>query len=196
MDANGRSSKWTGKFLLKVFLLGVVPLATLGFNVFEGTSIYAWLVGVRGVERALTTKLTTQYGEAHRMFIDPRSSPEEFNHLWALARRYSSAILPDAPPLTIARLAIENGAFVEVPNRGRVILIPDSAPIFAVWCPESELAAKKCKETDAIMLGTVSDVREWSAKRSRAVHSTIDLIVTVLSIVLGLTLELKPGANN
>jgi len=177
------------KIALKVFLLAVVPLLTLGLSVFEGSSMYAGFVGLRGVDRAISTKLTTQYGDAHRMLIDRASSREEFDHLWALARRYSSAKLPAEPPLLIGRIAIENGASVDVPGQGKVILIPESVPVFALWCPESELAAEECTGNDAIMLGTVGDVRAWGEKKTQAIRSTINFCVAAISIALGLAVE-------
>jgi hypothetical protein len=123
------------------------------------------------------------------MLVDHASAPEEFDHLWALSRRYSVAKLPADPPLLIARTAIENGAFVEIPGRGKVVLIPDSVPVIALWCTEHELAAGKCEEKESILLGTVRDLREWTEKKGKAVRSTIDFLVAAVSIALGLALE-------
>jgi len=178
------------RLFLKVFLIGVIPMATLGFNVFEKTPLYSRLLSIHGVESAITKKLTTQYGDRHRLIIDRQQSKEEFDDLWKLALNYSSAKLPQKPPNLISRLAIENGTFVIIPQKGKVYLIPDSVPVFALYCSIQQVMNNECEGADSVMIGTVGDIKEWLAKRRWNIRSTVDLILSVVSVILGLIVEL------
>jgi len=179
------------RLFLKVFLIGVVPMVTLGFNVFEKTPLYSRLLSIHGVESAITNRLTTQYGDPHRLIIDRQHNKEEFDDLWELVLKYSSSKLSQKIPNLISRVDIENGTYVTIPQKGKVILIPDSVPVFAMYCSEQQLVNKECKGADSMMIGTVGDIKEWLAKRRWNMRSTVDLILSVVSVILGLIMELR-----
>lgn len=179
------------RFLLKIFLIAFIPILTLGFNVFEKTPWYSCLFSIHGVESAITKRLTTQYGDSHRLIIDRQHNKEEFDDLWKLILKYSDAKIPKNTPKVISRVAIENGAYVTIPKKGKVILIPDSAPILALYCTEQQVLRGECKGEDSLMIGTVGDIKQWLEKKRQTIRSTVDLILSVVSIVLGLALELR-----
>ena len=70
------------RLTLKIFLIAIIPLTTLGFNAFEQTSIYSWIFNIHGVESAISKRLTTQFGDPHRLIIDRMSNEKEFDDLW------------------------------------------------------------------------------------------------------------------
>ncbi len=184
------------RFLLKIFLIAFIPILTLGFNVFEKTPLYSWLFSIHGVESAITKRLTTQYGDSHRLIIDRQRNKEEFNDLWKLILKNSDAKISRNSPKVISRVAIENGAYVTIPQKGKVILIPDSAPILALYCTEQQILRDECKGEDSLMIGTVGDIKQWLEKKRQTIRSTVDLLLSVVSILFGLVLELRqPNAE-
>ena len=177
----------------KLFLLAVIPLCTLGFNAFQESAPYSRIFNLSGVESALGKRLTTQMGEPQRAIIsrDRFETVQDFTDLWKLIRTYSDRQLPTAEPELISRMAVQNDTYVEIPKYGKVVLIPESVPIFALYCSEANLAKGLCKDENAIMIGTVADVRKWMEAKHKKVRSIIDLIISALSISLGLLLEFK-----
>lgn len=179
------------RFAAKLFLIAVIPVTILGFNAFEQTPIYTWIFDIYGVESAISKRLTTQFGESHRLIIDRVNNELEFDHLWKLIRTYSTKNFPDTKPPFISRLGIDNGTYVMVPNRGKVILIPDSAPVVAFYCSKQQITKGECKDDKAFLVGTVGDIKDWLEKKQKRIRSTIDLILSIISIAIGLLLELK-----
>lgn len=179
------------RFAAKIFLIAVIPVTILGFNAFEQTPIYSWIFDIHGVESAISKRLTTQFGDSHRLIIDRVNNEQEFDDLWKLIRAYSTTNLPDTMPQLISRLALENGPYVMIPNRGKVVLIPDSAPVIALYCSKQQVTKGECEGDKSLLVGTVGDIKDWLEKKQKRIRSTIDLILSVISIVLGLVLELK-----
>ena len=52
--------------VIEIFLIAIVPLLIIGFDIFENTSFYKSVYGFYGVEKAINYRLTTQYGESHQ----------------------------------------------------------------------------------------------------------------------------------
>lgn len=179
------------RFAAKIFLIAIIPVIVMGFNVFEKTPIYSWIFDIHGVESAIAKRLTTQFGDSHRLIIDRLNNEQEFDDLWKLVRSYSEINLPDTMPQLFSRLALENGPYVMIPNRGKVVLIPNSAPVIALYCSEQQVTEGACTGDKSIFVGTVGDIKDWLRQKQKRIRSTIDLILSVVSIILGLVLELK-----
>jgi len=172
-------------------LIAVIPVIILGFNAFEQTPFYSWVFDIHGVESAISKRLTTQFGDSHRLIIDRVNNEQEFDDLWKLFRSYSAANFPDTMPQLFSRLALENGPYVMIPNRGKVVLIPDSAPVIALYCSKQQVTEGECEGDKSILVGTVGDIKDWLGQKQKRIRSTIDLILSVVSIIFGLVLELR-----
>ena len=78
-----------------------------------------------------------------------------------------------------------------MPNRGKVVLIPDSSPVMALYCSIQQVANGECDGDKSIFVGTVGDIKDWLEQKQKRIRSTIDLIISLISITLGLFLEFK-----
>ena len=121
------------------------------------------------------------------------NNQQEFDHLWDLIHSYSTMNLPDTRPKLISRIALQNASYVVLPNRGKVVLIPDSAPIIALYCSEQQLDNNECDGNKSVLVGTVGDIKDWLEQKQKRIGSSFDLILSIISVILGLVLELKPS---
>jgi hypothetical protein len=141
-------------------LIAVIPILTLGFNAFEKKPFYARLFDIYGIESAITRRLTTQYGNPGGLIIDREHNKEEFDDLWKLILKYSDAKISRNNPKIISRLAIENSAYVTIPQKGKVILIPDTVPVSVMYCAERQMVRGDCKDEDSVMIEIAGDIKE------------------------------------
>ncbi|MDC4206502.1 MAG: hypothetical protein MPW14_19340 [Candidatus Manganitrophus sp.] len=176
------------KIPLKIFLIAVIPSILLGFNILERTPIYKRLIGTAHVERAVKTRLLTQYDKPGQLILKRGDDQNEFDSVWGLIRANSSAKLPDNPPYLISRVAVENGAFVTLPTGRKAVLIPEATPLFAFFCPRP---TESCLDNEAIMVGSVGELGKWVQEREKTYRLGIDIGVSLISIFVGLLLELK-----
>jgi hypothetical protein len=176
------------KVTLKIVLIAVIPSILLGFNILQRTTIFKRLVGTAHVEKALKTRLLTQYDKPGQLILKRGDDQNEFDSIWCLIRANSSAKLPDKPPYIISRLAVENGASVTLPTGRKAVLIPEATPIFAFFCPRP---TESCPDNEAILVGSVGDLGKWAQEREKAVRLCIDIGVSLISILVGLLLELR-----
>ena len=61
---------------------------------------------IHGVESAISKRLTTQFGDSHRLILDRVNNEQEFDDFWKLFRSYALKNLPDTSPQLISRLAL------------------------------------------------------------------------------------------
>ena len=172
--------------LIKIFLIVIVPLFTLGFNVFEKTKLYTYVFHIAGVESAINYKLTTQYGDAERLSISLQNNQSEFEDIWRLIKSNTEYPLPDGVPIFISRFALNNAAFVNIPNNGgskKVILIPDSVPVATMYCTQN---AKDISGCDGRVIGSVGDIKKWLENKKSTLRIMVDFFITLTSITLGL----------
>jgi hypothetical protein len=174
--------------VLKVALILVIPAILLGYNIFEGLPLYKQLIGTLQIDKALKTKFLTQYGEPGKLILGRESGGEEFQSVWNLIKSNSEANLPEDEPYWISRLAIENGAAVTMPTGKQVVLIPESSPLFVFYCSNP---MEKCPNDEVIQVGTIQDLRVWAQDKEKTVRFGFDLIVSLISIVVGLLIEFK-----
>ena len=60
------------KILLKIILIVVIPAILLGYNILEHSPLYKRVIGTFQVEKALTTRFLTQYGEPGKLILKNR----------------------------------------------------------------------------------------------------------------------------
>ncbi|MDD3731988.1 MAG: hypothetical protein PHU88_06400 [candidate division Zixibacteria bacterium] len=171
------------KNILKVSLYAVIPILIFGFNILEKTEIYSSILNISGAESAYINKLTTNYGDPKRLIITDQD--EEFEHLWQLIKDNSKYPIQKLKPKIISRLAIEHGSCVTLQNDQQVVLIPDQVPIIAMMKSEEEFTLGLAKEKDAYIVGTVGDIRDWIVTKKENVRFWRDIIVAIISIILG-----------
>jgi hypothetical protein len=176
------------KIPLKIFLIVVIPLIVMGFNIFERTPIYKHLIGTAHVERAVKTRLLTQYDKPGQLILKRGDDQNEFDSVWRLIRANTSAKLPDKLPHLISRVAVENGAFVTLPTGRKAVLIPEATPLFAFFCPRP---TENCPDHEAIMVGSVGELGKWAQEREKTYRLARDVSVSFISIFVGLLLERK-----
>ena len=131
------------KTFLKISLLAIIPLAILGFNIFEKTEIYSSIFKFRGVELAIAERLTTNFGTPKQLIITRQDNPQEFDDLWNLIKRNTKYPIPNWTPKVISRIAVENGTAVTLPEKGKVVLVPRNIPVVALKAPPSAVSKKK-----------------------------------------------------
>lgn len=177
------------EILLKVLLILVIPAILLGYNIFEGSPLYKRLIGTLQIDKALKTKFLTQYGEHGILILGRESGGDEFKFVWNLIRSNSEANLPPKEePYWISRLAIENGAAVTLPTGKKVVLIPESSPLFVFFCSNP---IEDCPKDQVIQVGTIRDLRVWVKDKENSVRFSFDVIVSLISIVVGMLMEFK-----
>ena len=96
-------------------------------------------------------------------------------------------------PQLFSRLKIENSSYVLMPNNKKVVLILDSTPVLAVYCSKQQVLTEGCGEDKSFLVGTVGDIKDWLEEKEKRIRSTFDLVLSVISIILGLLLEGKPS---
>lgn len=177
------------KSILKIVLLAIIPLAILGFNVFEKTGFYNRLFKFAGVKSALEERLTTNFGSPKRLVIIRNDNPQEFDHLWNIIRNNCPKDLPSWTPKIISRVAIENGSSVTLPDLGEVVLVPREVPVIALNASYQDVAEGKATKEHMFMVGTVGDIDKWFRESKANVRFVFDLILAMCSIALGVVLE-------
>jgi hypothetical protein len=144
------------KIALKIILILVIPAILMGYNLFEQSPFYKRLIGTLQVDKALKTKFLTQYGDHGKLILGRDSDKDEFRSIWNLIRSNSNVKLPKKEPFWISRLAIENGAAVTLPMGPKVVLIPESSPLFVFFCPN---IIDNCPQDEVVLVGTVREFR-------------------------------------
>lgn len=177
------------KSILKITLLAIIPLAILGFNLFEKTGIYNRLFKFTGVESALGKRLTTNFGNPRRLIVTRNDNPQEFDHLWNIIRKNCPRDLPSWTPKIISRVAVENGSFVTLPGLGKVILVPREVPVIILNASKQEVTEGKATKEHMFMVGTVGDIDKWLHESKANIRFIFDLVVAMCSIAVGVILE-------
>jgi hypothetical protein len=174
------------KITAKILLTFVIPAILLGYNLLKGSSIFKDFLGTSAVEKALNTKLLTQYGEPGQLILSREAHPDEFKAVWDLIRANSSTELRQAPPHFISRIGVEDGAFVTLPTSRRVQLVPEATPLIVIYCPY----VQGCPISDGVMVGSVGDLRRWAQEKEKSARLWVDVGVSLLSIMGGILMEL------
>ena len=183
------------KSILKIILLAIVPLAILGFNLFETTGFYKKLFKFTGVESVLQEKLTTNFGSPKRLIITRNDNPHEFDHLWNIIKSHCHEDLPSWTPKIISRIAFENGSSVTLPDLGKVVLVPREVPVIALNASYQDVTEGKATKDHMFMVGTVGDIDKWLNESKANVRFIFDVILSVCSITLGIILEFALKKN-
>lgn len=172
--------------IIKIFLLAIIPVLIIVFNVLERTEIYSKIFRLSGVELALIDRFITNFEEPKQLTIRRDNFPEDFDSFWEFLQRNSGKKTKDWKPEIISRIAIENGSYVMLPERGKVVLVPKETPVIAIRIDES-LKSKQ----DWVLLGTVDSIEKWIEKERAKVRLMFDLLISIISISLGVIMEFR-----
>jgi len=168
-----------------------MPLAILGFGVFEKTEIYSSIFKFRGVELAIAERLTTNFGNPKQLIITRQNNPHEFDALWNLIKKNTNNPIPDWTPEVISRIAVENGVAVTLPDKGKVVLVPRNIPVVALRISPSAVSKGKAGKEDWFMVGTVSEIETWLKCERENVRLIFDMLIVSFSIILGILVEFR-----
>ena len=177
------------KIFLKVSLLAIIPLAIFGFGVFEKTEVYSTLFKFKGVELAIAERLVTNFGDPKRLVITREKNPVEFDDLWHLIKNNTQYSIPNWNPKIISRIAVENGTFVTLPDKGKVVLVPRNVPVIAIKESVEAVSRGEATKEDWFMVGTIADIEEWLKGERAGLRFIFDLSIALFSIGLGIIVE-------
>lgn len=179
-------------YLLEIFLIIGVPLATVGFDFFESTSLYKSVFNLNGIEDAIRDRFSTQYNFSKSQMIYKDKDREVFYDAWTLIKSNTLAKLPNGEPFALGRLPMKNSAFVELPpNNTEITLVPEGMPIMAWYIYGTD--DKDVKGT-GVMVGTLEDFKRWYQEKQRTIRIKVNIIITLISIGFGIiTLKSKEG---
>ncbi len=176
-------------FIIKIFLIVIIPLLTLGFGLFEKTSFYNFIFKFSNIENALLNKFVTNYNDPRNKTI--KREDKEFNDIWKLIKANSSTDLDIYPtPYGISGFKINNVSTVTLPSQEVVELIPDSAPIAALYCPIISMDFA-CPEEKIIIFGTIQDLKNWHRVKKENLKIKLDLFFALLSISIGFYIHIR-----
>ena len=177
-------------YLLEIFLIIGIPLATVGFDYFESTSLYKSVFNLNGIEDAISDRFSTQYNLSKSQMIYKDKDQEVFNDVWALIKTNTLAELPEGEPSALGRLPMRNSASVVLPqNKTEITLVPEGMPIIAWYINGADEEGVK---GTGVMVGTLEDFKRWYQDKQRTIRIKVNIIITLISIFLGIiTLKYK-----
>ena len=179
-------------YFVEFLLIVVIPAATVGFNMLENTPLYEFVFHFKGVSHSIERKLLSKQSRTEER-SSIRAEDEEFDNVWSLVKRNTSADLPNGRPKFIMRLAMQNASYVEVPSgttSRRVYLVPESIPVAAGFCSLAELG-EGCSPEEVIIIGTVGDLRRWLRESRNRTRLRIDVLLAMFSIVAGAYVHIR-----
>jgi len=172
--------------ILEIFLIVVIPLLTTGLDLFENSKLYNHFFNFDKVSSAIDG-FKSDYAQSKKSTIFKESDGKEFVDLWKLIKSYTHATIRSQEPYAISMLKINNPPTVSVPyNAPDVILVPESAPIVAVYFEFSKEKDAKIPRKDIIIVGTVADIERWFLDKKKNIRITINMTISLMSILMGL----------
>ena len=174
--------------ILELFLIVVIPFMTAGLDLFEDSKIYNQLFNFTVIENTIYRFKTDYTNSMNRSIFKDDS---EFREIWKLIQAYTSAPLRSEPPYTISMLKVNNPQTVSLPYHAPdVILIPESAPIVAVYYEFPIKDGVKIPGKDIIIVGTIADLERWFFDAKKKIRITINMLISLMSIIFGLIIHI------
>jgi hypothetical protein len=173
--------------LLELFLIVVVPFMTVGLDMLEDTRAYNQLFDFTTIENTIH-RFKTNYAPPTQSAVFHHSEPKEYAKLWKLIQAYTHAPLRKERPYAITMLKVNNPQTVSLPYVAPdVVLIPESAPIVAVYQEFSD--GTKIPGKDIVIVGTIADLERWFLNAKKATRIVMNMSLSLLSILLGLSVH-------
>ena len=134
----------------------------------------------------------SDYTQSKKRTIFKDSDGRKYTDLWKLIKSYTHAPLRTQQPYAISTLKINNPPTVSLPyNAPEVILIPESAPIVAVYYEFPKQDGAKVPGKDIIIVGTVADLQQWFLDAKKNIRIKINMMISLMSIVIGLFIHFR-----
>ncbi len=179
--------------VLELFLIVVVPFMTVGFDILEDTRAYNQLFDFATIENTIH-RFKTDYAQSTRKGVFQHSEPKEYTKLWKLIQSYTHTPLRKERPYAITMLKVNNPQTVSLPYTAPdVVLIPESAPIVAVYQEFSD--GTKIPGKDVVIVGTIADLERWFLNAKKTTRIVMNMSVSLLSILLGLFIHFGKKAE-
>lgn len=185
------------KFILKnlseILLVFVIPILTLGVNIFESTKHFDRIIGIDLVINAVNKKilgLDLDLDGAHWLF----PTDMEFNNTWNMIKNNTSIIIPTTTaPTFIGILGPENLPHVSMPFEGsgskNLYLIPESVPVIIGFCYVPISGPSNCINNENLFIvGTANDIKVWVQNTRDGVIRNINLFLATFSMIIGVIL--------
>ncbi len=173
--------------VLELFLIIAVPFMTVGLDILEDTRIYNKMFDFATLENTIYN-FKTDYAQSPKRAIFEHSEPQEYRTLWKLILTYTHAPLRKERPYAISMLKINNPQSVSLPYTAPdVVLIPESAPIVAVYQEFSD--GTKIPGKNVIIVGTIADLERWFISDKKKIKIIANMSVSLVSILLGLVIH-------
>ena len=191
--------------LPELLLIVVIPLLTYGMGWFEESGPYKKMIGIHGVPQAINEKLLGLEfnGKGNIHFLFPKDA--EFIPLWNIIKSNSTLNFPNETPRFIGVVGASGMPKVFWPleeNLNSYIeLVPESSPVMVGFCNFTEsFDTTKCRgfgnDQNAFTVGTINDLKNWVQIRESTSRREIDLLITLISITLGLISHSRSQKGN
>ncbi len=174
--------------LIEIFLIVITPFVVIGFNFLEEFGVLKHLTGLTSAERTSNYSLATQWNTAEKTMIYPDNT--DYNSTWELIEKNYNGKLPTGKPTFISRFAVNNAPYAYLPDndggteRRKKILTPGGVPIAIGFCQSDKIS-----ECDVKIIGTLDDLRSWVTQEEKSYKFRFDLLISLISILLGLYLH-------
>ena len=174
-------------YFLELFLIVIVPLLSIGFDIFENSPEYNKIFGFLDIQKVMDSEFTSAHLNPDRILLSREHS--EFENVWNLIKTNTLIELPDEEPKYIMRLGVKNAPYSPWINDSKYTLIPESVPIIVGYCDESDPFNLKCDFNDAIIIGTVEDFKRWVLEKQHSIRIMTSLFLSIFSILLGVIIH-------
>jgi hypothetical protein len=177
-----RKRNWL-EFVANVGLPALALVAVVSLR----TPLWDWLFGLDVAERAVAS-FEKSYGPDASIPVTP--GDDAWHPLQRLIRTYTTATLPhDREPKVLARNVAVASAKTNVDARR---IAQWTAPTTPVWLIYREWPGQEVPLEDAVIIGTIADLRNWVEQyRERIRFIVQDVVLTLLSVTIGLGMVLR-----
>jgi hypothetical protein len=178
------NKKWNSlEFVADVVLPALALIAVVSLR----TPLWDWLFGLDAAEKAVAS-FEKSYGADASIPLTP--GDKAWHPLQRLIRTYTTVTLPrNREPKVLARNVAVASAKTDL-GPGRVAQW--TAPTTPVWLIYREWPGQEVPLEDAVIVGTIADLRNWVEQyRERIRFFVQDLVLSLLSFTIGLGMVLR-----
>jgi hypothetical protein len=182
------------RFWPEVVLVFLIPLFTIGFNLFERTSFYDGLIGLKNLNSIVEERFLQMDFRTDNTPGYIQSGESEFNDMWNLIKKNTAIALPaDQNPQVISAFSTKNDPSVVIPTGSTstptktVYLMPENDPVGIAYCSWAAIASSNCVgQNTVIVIGSVDDIKTWIQNTRDQFSLDIDLFISIISAAVGL----------
>jgi len=181
------------RIFLEIFLILIIPLFTVGFDILETSETYSHLMGFGELEEIVSNRY--QMDEGNKITPTVHRLEADFRPLWRLIESHTTAELLGGEPFVISMFGIENFQSVKLPYKegeeyrvGEFLLVPDETPIVVLYTEKIFYENSSASFNETVIVGNVGDLKDWIDVEKRNVRIIVNMFLAVISILLGLIL--------